>query len=144
MSKDKDMIKLKAIKLTLLGDSSIGKTCLIFNFINGEFDENTIASIGISKYDKNIKLDNGEDIRLIIFDTAGQERFRGMELSYAQNSQCVILVFDLSCIYSFYNLENWIQELKETFNINYLEIIIFGNKCDLTEKRARRNRIFCK
>ena len=72
-------IKMKIIRLALLGDSAVGKTSIISTFLNYEFNEDFISTIGWDKRKKTIKLENGKNIDLSIWDTAGQERFQSVK-----------------------------------------------------------------
>ena len=75
-----DKVSLKVIKIGLLGDTDVGKSTIVNKFINLDFSDNLLATIGSDKYDTKFTLENGEQIKVIIWDTAGQERFRSMAL----------------------------------------------------------------
>ena len=87
-----DNVSLKAIKIGLLGDSMVGKSTIVTKFINLDYTENLLATIGSDKYDTKFKLENGKTIKLIIWDTAGQERFRSMALQALKAAHGIILI----------------------------------------------------
>ena len=128
-----DNVSLKAIKIGLLGDSMVGKSTIVTKFINLDYTENLLATIGSDKYDTKFKLENGKTIKLIIWDTAGQERFRSMALQALKAVHGIILVFDLTNKESFDNINNWLETIKES--LNNPNLILFGNKADEDQKK---------
>ena len=130
MSKKK---QIKFIKLSLLGDQYVGKTCICGSFLNLEFINDTLATIGKDKMDASMIMDDGEEIKLVIWDTAGQERFHSVALSSIRNSQGIIVVFDVTSRKSFNNVIKWLNQINE--KTKTASIVLFGNKCDMTEKR---------
>ena len=123
-----DKIKRKCIKLAMLGDSKVGKTSICQRFMNLEFTENALSTIGSDKLEVPMKMKNGEDIKLIIYDTAGQERFRAIALKSVKHVQGVIVVFDYSSKESFNNVVNWLDEIND--NYKNISVILLGNKVD--------------
>ena len=130
-----DNVSLKAIKIGLLGDSMVGKSTIVTKFINLEFKDDLLTTIGSDKYDTKFKLENGETIKLIIWDTAGQERFRSIALKALKAVHGIILVFDLTNRDSFDNINEWLGTIKE--NLNNPNLILFGNKADVEEKKRK-------
>ena len=126
-------IKMKIIRLALLGDSAVGKTSIISTFLNYEFNEDFISTIGWDKRKKTIKLENGKNIDLSIWDTAGQERFHSIALKVIRKAQGIIVVFDLTKKETFESVVNWLEIIKENFN--EVTIVLFGNKCDCESSR---------
>ena len=124
-------IKRKVIRITMLGDSAVGKTSLISQFLTQKFDENYLTTIGKDKLEKKVVMEDGNEIKLIIWDTAGQERFHSIATSTIKGSQGIILTFDLTKKSTFNSLEAWLNDIKE--NSNEVPVVIFGNKCDLFE-----------
>ena len=124
-----DNVSLKAIKIGLLGDSMVGKSTIVTKFINLDFKDDLLATIGSDRYDTKYKLENGETIKLIIWDTAGQERFRSIALKALKAVHGIILVFDLTNKESFDNINHWLETIKE--NLNNPSLILFGNKADV-------------
>ena len=130
-------IKRKVIRITMLGDSAVGKTSLISQFLTQNFDENYLTTIGKDKLEKKVVMKDGNEIKLIIWDTAGQERFHSIATSTIKGSHGIILTFDLTKRSSFNSLESWLNDIKE--NSNEVPVIIFGNKCDLFENYEVEN-----
>ena len=128
-----DNVSLKAIKIGLLGDSRVGKSTIVTKFINLDYKENLLATIGTDKYDTKFELENGKTIKLIIWDTAGQERFRSMAFQALKAAHGIILVFDLTNKESFDNINNWLETIKES--LNNPNLILFGNKADEDQKK---------
>ena len=126
-------IKMKIIRLALLGDSAVGKTSIISTFLNYEFNEDFISTIGWDKRKKTIKLENGKNIDLSIWDTAGQERFHSIALKVIRKAQGIIVVFDLTKKETFESVVNWLEIIKENFN--EVTIVLFGSKCDCESER---------
>ena len=126
-------IKMKIIRLALLGDSAVGKTSIISTFLNYEFNEDFISTIGWDKRKKTIKLENGKNIDLSIWDTAGQERFHSIALKVIRKAQGIVVVFDLTKRETFESVVNWLEVIKENFN--EVTIVLFGNKCDCESAR---------
>ena len=98
-----------------------------------EFEENTIPTIGSEKFDKKISLKNREEIKLIYWDTSGQERFRVSAFRCLRTVNGIILVFDIASKSSFENLNHQLLDIKDNFDNPNL--VLFGNKVDLEEKR---------
>ena len=130
-------IKRKVIRVTMLGDSAVGKTSLISQFLTQNFDENYLTTIGKDKLEKKVVMEDGNEIKLIIWDTAGQERFHSIATSTIKGSQGIILTFDLTKKSTFKSLDAWLNDIKE--NSNEVPVVIFGNKCDLFEKYEVEN-----
>ena len=121
-------IKRNAIKVAMLGDSKVGKTAICQTFMNIEFNETTLSTIGVEKLETQMTLKNGEEIKLILWDTAGQERFHSIAINSMRTAQGVVIVFDFTNRESFDNVLKWLNETKE--HLNNVCIVLFGNKCD--------------
>ena len=147
MSK-KEKENREVIRITLLGNYEVGKTTLRNVFLDIDFSENILSTVGINKVDTKFKLNDGKEIKLIIWDTAGQERFHSIAISSVKNSQGIILVYDITNRKSFEDLNMWINDINNA--TDKASIILFGNKCDLqnrevskeeAEKFAKKNNI---
>ena len=125
-------LKRDVIKISLLGNQNVGKTTIRNVFLNQEYSDYSLSTVGVNKANTYLTLDNGNKIKLIIWDTAGQERFHSISLSTIKNSQGVILIFDVTNRESFNDLNVWINEIKNA--TDKVSVILFGNKCDM-EKR---------
>ena len=124
-------IKRKVMRISLLGDSGVGKTCIINKYLFNKFSENQQSSIGIEKNEKRLKMNDGNELKVIIWDTAGQERFKAMSTNTIKGAQGIVLVFDNTKKTTFESLPTWIKEVKEIKD--NIPIVLFGNKCDLIE-----------
>ena len=124
-----------SLKITLIGDSGVGKTCIIRRFTSNEFSEDTLSSDGMSYSTKEITHED-QKIQLDVWDTAGQEKYRSLGKHFYKDSFIVFLVYDVTIKESFENLKNvWLEDVT-----NYGEEIkvlaVVGNKCDLYEREA--------
>ena len=120
------------IKVALLGDSGVGKTCIIKRYTEEAFDENSVPTQGASYFQKILEIEN-KTIILDIWDTAGQERYRSLGRRFYKEAFIVCLVYDITSSQSFENLKNiWYKELKD--NGEKCTVLgIVGNKSDLYE-----------
>ena len=125
-----DLIKLKLI---VVGNQSTGKSCILNRFVNETFDEKYQATIGLDFQSKNITI-HDQDVRLIIYDTAGQEKFRSLIPMYIREAQIILLIYDISDRESFDSMPRWIQEVKDVINKEVVYALI-GNKIDLEKER---------
>ena len=121
------------IKIITLGDSRVGKTSLIIKYIENKFSTTFVTTMGFDIKNKQITLKDGTEAKLMLFDTAGQERFRSLAENYIRKANGILLVYDISEKQSFQNIENWMDSIKE--NSNELPIILIGNKSDLNDER---------
>ncbi|CAO3596148.1 unnamed protein product [Absidia cylindrospora] len=121
------------IKLLLIGDSGVGKSCLLLRF-QYSFTPSFITTIGIDFKIRTIELD-GKRIKLQIWDTAGQERFRTITTAYYRGAMGILLVYDVTDERSFGNVRNWFSNIEQHANEGVNKILI-GNKCDMEEKRV--------
>ncbi|CAM9501247.1 unnamed protein product [Scytosiphon promiscuus] len=126
------------IKLLMIGDSGVGKTCLLLRYANDSFSQTFITTIGIDFKIKNIDLDS-KRIKLQIWDTAGQERFRTITTSYFRGAQGILLVYDVTDKKSFNSIRNWVAQIQQHADVAVNKILI-GNKCDMDEDREVRGR----
>ena len=123
------------IKLLTLGETEVGKTSIVLRYSDDKFHDNKIATIGIDFKIKIIKKGN-ERIKVSIYDTAGQERFKNIVKHYYKGANGVLLVYDITKRDTFEKLEFWLEDLKENSdNLNNLFIYLIGNKNDLEERR---------
>lgn len=121
-------------KLLLIGDSGVGKTCVLFRFSEDQFNSTFISTIGIDFKIRTIELE-GKKVKLQIWDTAGQERFRTITTAYYRGAMGIMLVYDITNMKSFDNIKNWIRNIEEHASGD-VEKMILGNKCDMEEKRV--------
>lgn len=123
------------VKLLLIGDSGVGKSCLLLRFSDDTFTTSFITTIGIDFKIRTIEMD-GKRVKLQIWDTAGQERFRTITTAYYRGAMGIILVYDVTDESSFNNIRNWIRNIEQHASDNVNKILV-GNKADMDEsKRA--------
>lgn len=120
----------------LLGDGAVGKTSLILQTVNNQFNDSLLSTIGVDYMEKKTKVDDKE-IKLKIYDTAGQERFKGIALNTIRNSEGVLLVYGIDSESSFKNLEEWMENIQGVINTAKKPIILIGNKCDLPNEERK-------
>ena len=123
-----------AEKLVVIGDASVGKTCLVTRFVTNIFTENVKPTIGCDHYDKEVVVNNSK-VKLSIWDTAGQERFRGLSNSYYKKARCIVIIYDITRKSSFEKIKFWQEEITN-FGENDPIRILVGTKLDLQAKRA--------
>lgn len=120
-------------KLLLIGDSGVGKTCILFRFSDDAFNATFISTIGIDFKIKTIEL-QGKKIKLQIWDTAGQERFQTITTSYYRGAMGIMLVYDITQSATFSNIHKWLRNIEDHATDNVAKLIL-GNKCDMTNRR---------
>jgi len=120
-------------KLLLIGDSGVGKTCILFRFSDDAFNTTFISTIGIDFKIKTIEIE-GKRIKLQIWDTAGQERFHTITTSYYRGANGIMLVYDITNTKSFDNITKWLKNITD-FASDDVERILLANKCDMEDKR---------
>ena len=122
------------IKLLIIGDSNVGKTNFIFRFIENKFMQNYMATTGIDLKTSIIEL-NGKKIRIQLWDTAGQEKYRSITKNLFLKVQGFIVIYDITNENSFINIQTWIKLIREECG-NHIPVIIVGNKNDLESQRV--------
>lgn len=125
----------KTFKIITLGDSGVGKTCILKRFVTGKFDKNTLSMIGFESSTKEIILKNGSKIELRLIDTAGQENYHSLATTYIKNADGVLFIFSLDSRESFNNIKKWLNSFKDNnqdidFDKEFPAYLV-GNKCDL-------------
>jgi Ras-related protein Rab-1A len=115
-------------KLVLLGDSGVGKSCLLLRFADDEFTDSYITTIGVDFRFRTLPI-NGKTIKLQIWDTAGQERFRTITSAYYRGADGIIMVYDTCDRESFDHIDSWVQEVDKYATDGTCKILV-GNKCD--------------
>ena len=120
-------------KYIVIGDSSVGKSCIVAKYLTGGFEEEFKTTIGIEFGSKDLTI-NGKVYRLQIWDTAGQESFRSITRAYYKNSACSFIVYDVTNKQSFLNVQDWFNECKKQ-TPRTVTMVLVGNKVDLEDKR---------
>jgi Ras-related protein Rab-8A len=118
----------------MIGDSGVGKTCLLLRYSNDSFSPTFITTIGIDFKIKNIEIED-KRIKLQIWDTAGQERFRTITTSYFRGAQGIVRVYDVTDRRSFESIRNWISQIQQHADIHVNKILV-GNKSDMFDEKV--------
>ena len=121
-------------KILLLGDSEVGKSCFLMRYSDNVFVENYITTIGLDYKLKIVKLDSGKTIKVQLWDTAGQDKYRTIAKNYYKGSHGILLLYDTTKMSSFENIREWIQDIRQEVSPKSI-IFLIGNKIDLTEQR---------
>ena len=122
-----------SVKVTLLGSSGVGKTCIIKRYTEDSFDENSQTTSGASYSQKPLMIDN-KPIQLDLWDTAGQEKYRSLGRHFYKDAYIVCLVYDITSLQSFEDLKaKWYNDLK-TYGEKYNVLAVVGSKSDNYEK----------
>ena len=121
-------------KVLLLGDSTVGKTCFLMKYTDKTFQDIHMSTIGLDYRLKAMKLKSGKKIKLQIWDTAGQDRFRAITKNYYKGSHGIILIYDVTSLQTFENIKTWVSQIREEASPNVV-IYIVGNKIDIEEAR---------
>ena len=121
-------------KILLLGDSTVGKTCFLLRFMEDSFIDLHMATIGLDYKLKTMTLEEQKIVKVQIWDTAGQDKFRAITRNYYKGASGIILIFDVTNIKSFENIKKWINEIKEEISEN-VSIVLIGNKIDNVKER---------
>ena len=120
-------------KLIIIGDSYVGKTNIMSQYIKKEFNENSKSTIGVEFGNKIIKIDD-KIIKAQIWDTAGQERYKSITSAYYKGAKGAFIVYDITSKTTFNSVDKWIQDLN-LYGDKNLTLLLIGNKSDLEEKR---------
>ena len=132
-------------KILFLGDSEVGKTSILVRYAEGKFESNGLPTLGVDLIYKYIKIDN-KSIRLDLWDTAGEERFRNIASNHYKGANGIIFVFDITKYETFKKLRSWIEDVKENVSPDS-QMAIAGNKSDLEDRRQVEKEMvddFCK
>ena len=121
------------LKLIVIGDSGVGKTNIIKRYISNTFTIDTKSTVGVEFFTKTFKI-NEDILKLEIWDTAGQERYKAITSAYYRGSRGALIVYDISRIETYNNVDKWITELKEKVEGSF-KLLLIGNKSDLKEER---------
>jgi len=121
-------------KLLLIGDSGVGKSCLLLRFADDTYTNSYISTIGVDFKIRTVELD-GKTCKLQIWDTAGQERFRTITSSYYRGAHGIIIVYDVTDLESFNNVRQWLSEI-DRYASETVNKLLVGNKSDLKDKKV--------
>ena len=121
-------------KVLLLGDTTVGKTCFLMKYTDKTFQDVHISTIGLDYRLKSMKLKNGKNVKLQIWDTAGQDRFRAITKNYYKGANGIILIYDVTNSKTYDNVKNWVSQIREEASPNTV-VYLCGNKIDMKELR---------
>ena len=121
--------KLHTFKVLILGDPSVGKSCFLIRYTEDTFQDVYLSTIGMDCKYKKVDLENGESIRLQLWDTAGQDRFRSITRNLYKGAAGIILIYDVTNRKTFESIKNWVESIRAEVS-NKVVIVLVGNKID--------------
>ena len=125
--------KLHTFKVLILGDPSVGKSCFLIRYTEDTFQDVYLSTIGMDCKYKKVDLENGESIRLQLWDTAGQDRFRSITRNLYKGAAGIILIYDVTNRKTFESIKNWVESIRSEVS-NKVVIVLVGNKIDKKEQ----------
>ena len=121
-------------KLKFLGDQYVGKSSILNRFYQDKFEADYQVTIGLDFHSKNVTI-NGNNIRLLLYDTAGQEKFKSLIPMYIRDANIILVVYDITNKDTFVHTEHWVNETKDLKRDDAIFVLV-GNKIDLEENRV--------
>ena len=134
-SQNGDLNYLYQFRIIVVGESSVGKSCILYRFTENRFLETLAATTGFDFHSEIVPID-GYNMKLQLWDTAGQERYRAIARAYYRDVVGVLAVFDITDQDSFTELPSWIDDVREQASPHAPVIIVVGNKCDKVDERS--------
>ena len=125
----------REIKLITLGNSMVGKSSYIIRYTNNQFSFQMSSTIGIDFITNIEVLDNKERVKINLYDTSGQERYKSLSFNMLKNADAVLLFYDVTDKVSFESIKNWLESIYN-FKDKQFPIVLIGNKIDMEEKRV--------
>ena len=120
-------------KILTIGESGVGKTCVLRRFVENKFLKNHLATIGIDFKTKTLNIYN-QEIKLKIWDTAGQERFRNITTQYYKGADGIVLVYDVTEESSYDKIRDWMEQILSNTTQDEIGLVLLGNKCDMNPR----------
>jgi small GTP-binding protein len=120
-------------KILTIGESGVGKTCILRRFVENKFLKNHLATIGIDFKTKTVNIKNKE-IKLKIWDTAGEDRFRNITQQYYKGADGIVLVYDVTDEASYDKIKDWMDQIISNTTRDNIGLVLLGNKCDFEER----------
>jgi Ras-related protein Rab-6A len=130
------MEEVAKFKIIFLGDQGVGKSSILNRFAQDKFEPNYQATIGLDFHSKNVTINN-TSVRLLLYDTAGQEKFKSLIPMYIRDANIIIVVYDITNKDSFIHTGHWLNEVKDLKRDDAIFCLV-GNKMDLNDKRYNR------
>lgn len=131
---EKDNNKAIEAKIVLLGDQNVGKSSIAQRFCKNIFTGQYVVTIGGAYLQQKIVLSNGVTLKLHIWDTGGQERFRSMANLYYRDASAAIITYDIGSEKTYQGINYWVEELKSKSDQDKIVLALAGNKCDKDSK----------
>ena len=128
-----------SLKIVFLGAASVGKTSILYRFCNGQFATDLKSTIGAGFFTHVIKV-HGHEVILLLWDTAGEERFRSVAPSLLRGANGMFLVYDLTTAETLESLDVYLQMFIDNVDVdtsNEMPVVVLGNKCDLEEQEVQ-------
>ena len=122
-------------KILTIGESGVGKTCILRRFVENKFLKNHLATIGIDFKTKTLTINN-QEIKLKIWDTAGQERFRNITTQYYKGADGIVLVYDVTDEASYDKIRDWMEQILSNTQQEEIGLVLMGNKCDMEPRNV--------
>ncbi|KAH0792321.1 small GTP-binding protein [Histomonas meleagridis] len=125
---------MSQMKVVIVGDTKVGKSCIINKYVREAMDKNLPPTVGAAFYTKVVQTQKGS-VRLQLWDTAGQEKFRALAPMYYRSADVAVLVYDVTSKASLEGLEKWASEIANRGPPN-VKLVVIGNKIDLEDARC--------
>lgn len=122
-------------KILTLGESGVGKTCILRRYVEDKFNKNHLATIGIDFKTKSIPIGD-KIVRLKIWDTAGQERFRNITKQYFKEADGILLIYDVTDNSTFEKTDFWIKQITQNTQYEEVALVLIGNKTDIEPREV--------
>ena len=133
MNEENENGKGEFIKIMTLGNLAVGKTNFILKYTDNKFQETHISTVGLDFKIKRMEI-NKKNYQIVLFDTAGQERYKSIALNVLKDTHGILLMYDITSKTTFESIPDWINNIKDLKGVDF-PLILVGNKIDLEEKR---------
>jgi len=125
-------------KVVIIGDSGVGKTAIMNRYLFDKFDAESMPTLGSSMKSREVEVPGEGSIKLTLWDTAGQEKFKSLTRMYFQDAEAALIVYDTTFRESFENAKKWVEDLRANSNVPDMVLAIVGNKSDMAENMQVR------
>ena len=127
-------------KILLLGDSTVGKTCFLLRYVDDSFLDLHMATIGLDYRLKTLILEEQKIVKVQLWDTAGQDKFRAITRNYYKGASGIILIFDVTNVKSYENIKKWINEIKEEIKKEEEELEKLRKHAEKQRQKRKENK----
>ena len=128
-----------SVNIMLLGNTEVGKTTFLQQYIKKTFKEVGMMTVGVDSETVDVIIDNEKKVSTKIWDTAGQERFRNITNLYYKGADGIILVFDVTDQKSFEKIKEWMSQITANTQADQIGLVLLGNKCDIEPRTISKN-----